>query len=232
MFPGHRRAAADAGPSWLGALAVALVALAPSAARAGDWSYGDPDPDEKAFQRWRYSARAGVWVGTFDRPQRACDPTRVFGPTVGLADRGARRAALRTAQFDDVVGFCPHESSDEVGLSAGVDVSYRAFSPLHFTMGIDLVYTEPSARILENQLVVAVPFGVLLTWYEWFLRPILHLTITPVVFVTDVDRDFTMGFDAGLAYRVPELFDLSFTAGRSWSEHVDHWTFSFAFHPL
>lgn len=207
-------------------LAVVTLLLAlPETGRAESWTYSDADA--QAFQRWRYSARAGVWVGTFDRPQRACDPGRLFpeGEDVTL------RLPLRSAQIPGGF-FCPNDSSDEVGLSAGVNVSYRAISPLHFTLGLDLVYTEPSAQILKNQLVVAVPFGILFTWYEWFLRPIVHLTITPVVFVTDVDRDFTMGFDVGGAYRIPELFDLSLTVGRNWSSHVDHWSVLLAFHPL
>lgn len=211
--------------------ALAAVLMAPALAQAGSWAYEAPDPGVQADQRWRYSARAGLWIGTFDRPQRACDPTRLF-PAGGGGGILLLRRGLRPAQTDGFGGFCPHEFSDEVGITAGVDVSYEAIAPLHFTLGLDLVYTEPQARILKNQVVVAVPFGVLLTWYEWFLRPIVHLTITPVVFITDLERDFTMGFNAGLAYRVPELFDISLVAGRSWSSAVDHWSMLLAFHPL
>lgn len=196
-------------------LAAAIVG-APGAAAAGDWSYADPDPDVRATQTWHYSARTGVWIGTYDRPQRAC------------------ASVLRPGQFSSVddIFSCPHRESDEVGLSAGVDVSYHAAGPLHFTMGIDLVYSDPEVVTLSNQVVLSVPFGALLTWYGWFLRPILHLTVSPTVFITDLDRDFTMGFDAGLAYRVPGLFDVSLTAGRAWSSHVDRWSVLLAFHPL
>ena len=206
----------------------AVASLWPAAAQAGDWVYQRPEARERAFQRWRWSASTGIWVGTYDRPQRACDPSRVFGgESVRIA---GLRQGLRVAQ---VPGFgCPFDRSDEVGLSAGADVAFRVASPLYATMGLDLVYTEPDSQLLQNQVMVAMPFGILVTWYEWVVRPILHLTLTPMVFITDGNRDFTAGGDLGLGYRILDFGDVALTVGRHWSTTVDHWTVRVAVHPM
>jgi hypothetical protein len=215
---------------WLGA--VALACLWPAAARAGDWVYTPPEADEQAFQRWRWAAATGVWIGTYTRPQRACREVRAT--SFELEARGLARRPLRAAQAPFPFPFfdCPFEASEEVGISAAASVAYRTFAPVYLTLGLELVYTQPSYSTLKNQVVVALPFGILVTWYEWKIRPIAQLSITPMAFLPDGGRDFTLGGELGLAYRVLTLGDVALTVGHHWSDTVSPWTVRLALHPL
>lgn len=210
-------------PTLLAGALLALIVGLPGAARAGSWTYTEPGSASRAEARWHYSARAGVWIGTYDRPQRACDPNRL------IQDVGGGGVI---AQFPPFGGFCPHDASDEVAVTAGIDVAFRLFAPLYVTVGLDLAYTDPSAQILRNQVIAALPMSVLITWYDWLVRPILQAQIIPMVFLTDVNRDFTMGFSGGLAVRLGGAGDLAFTVGRGWSESLDFWQAQLAFHPF
>lgn len=205
----------------LAGLVVAVACLSPGAAHAGDWVHKPPGADEKAFQDWRWSASTGLWIGTYSRLQSACAGNTTFG---------LRPAALRAAQF--IPFGCPYDASEEVGMSAAADVSYRVFSPLHLTLGLELLYTQPAYDAVRNQVGISLPFGLLVTWYEWALRPIVHFTITPMILLPDGKKDYTLGGNLGLAYRILEFGDVSLTVGRHWSGTVDPWIIRIGLHPL
>lgn len=217
------------------ALVFAGTAAIARSARAEDWRWDGGTIEEKAASIVRFQTRFDVWVATYDRPDRACD-TFDFGeggdvpPTL----RGTKlQRGLRATQVEipDYFG-CNSSNSSEVGYGAGTEVSFRVISPLHFTVGIDLIYTDPSSELIKNQIVIAVPFGILLTSYEWTFRPILQPTLTPILYLTDDARDYTFGVDFGGAWRVADWADLSVVIGYKGSETVTTWNFQVALHPM
>lgn len=219
--------------------AASLAAFA-SSARAEDWRWDSGKIEDKAASIVRFQTRFDIWVATYDRPDRACkvfnfDDVGIPPPDLAGSRGGLRRGGLRPAQgveFPEEFFGCNSSNSDEVGYGAGTEVSFRVISPLHFTVGIDLIYTDPSSDLIKNQIVIAIPFGILLTSYEWTFRPILQPTLTPILYLTDDARDYTFGIDFGGAWRVADWADLSAVIGYKGSETVTTWNFQVALHPM
>ncbi|MCK6547927.1 hypothetical protein L6R52_18895 [Myxococcota bacterium] len=211
------------GPRAVYTILTALVASAPSTARAEDWVWESDDADVRASANVRFSSRFDVWFATFDRPARACDPdaTPVIAPPFAGGPIGSR----------ETTGGCSGGLSDELGFGTGVTVAFRLFDPLYVTAGLDVVYTTPDDGRYKNQIVVPVPFGLLVTYHPWMFRPVLHLTITPMLYVTDDARDYTLGTDVGFAWRVLDWGDLSLTAGYRSATTVDLVQLEVALHP-
>lgn len=211
--------------------AVVLFAtlVASPAFAEGDWVYESGDPDDAAGRRVRFALNINIWRGTFNRPPSACRPTTGFedGEDIGFA---ASRA-LRPAQFPPFA-FCNNERASETAAGPGIDVQFRAFGPLYVTVGLDLFYTEPDSFALTNQWVIAVPFGLRLTWPHWTLRPIAEALITPVLYVTDDGRDYTLGGRGGLAYRLGSFGDLSLLVGYQTAETLDNVSITLGLQPI
>jgi hypothetical protein len=201
------------------AVVLACAVTAPSIARAEDWVHESDDVDDRASAQVRFASRFDVWIATFDRPARACDTS----------------GAPRVAPPPGVGGFgapsCSGGYSDELGFGAGVTVAFRLFDPLYVTAGLDLVYTTPDDASYKNQIVVPVPLGLLVTYHPWMFRPVLHFTITPMLYVTDDARDYTLGTDLGFAWRVLDWGDLGFTIGYRSASTVDLVQLELALHP-
>ncbi len=196
-------------------------------AQAEFWSWAPSDASERGHQaRWRFSGHMQVWVGTYDRPSSACKAPE--SPFVGEPLRLSKQA-LRPAQFDF---FCNHDASDEVGLGFGGEVAFKAVAPLYLTAGLDWVYTSPDSSYVRKQVVVGVPFGLLLTWYRWTFRPFLHAQITPVLYLTDGTRDYTMGLSGGFALRLVDFGDLSLKVGYHGAETLQLWVVQIGIHPI
>jgi hypothetical protein len=195
-------------------------------ARAEDWVYEGDDVESRAAALIRFSSRFDVWVATFDRPPRACETDE---PPIRPPFRG-----LRAAQFfpPDEDPFCPSSSSDEIAIGTGIEIAFRVLEVIYLTAGIDLLYTEPDSSRLKNQIIIPVPFGVLLTFYEWSVRPIVHARITPVLYLTDDARDYTLGGELGAAFRVMDFGDLSLTLGYETAETMNGVQIAIALHPL
>jgi hypothetical protein len=185
---------------------LASAALAASPARAGYWSYESEAVEERALARVRFSTHAELWAANFNRPMRAC------------------------SAFDGFIVPCNASSSDEIGVGSGIEAAFRMVAPLYVTTGFDFVYTTPSRNGVKNQVVIAAPFSLLLTFYEWSVRPILRGTITPIVYLTDDARDYTLGGDAGFGWRVLDSCDLSITLGYKTASTVRSWQIEIGFH--
>jgi hypothetical protein len=212
-------------------LSAVLATAIPTVAFAEDWRWESGKIEDKATSIVRFQTRLDLWVSTYNRPERACE-TSPFEDT----DIATRLARLRPQQEEPPPppGFfgCIASNSSEIGFGAGTEVSFRVISPLHVTVGIDLLYTDPSSSDIKNQIVIAVPFGILLTSYAWVLRPILQPTITPVLYVTDDARDYTLGVDFGGAWRIADWGDLSLIVGYKGAETVKSWNVQVALHPI
>lgn len=209
-------------------LAFALLWVTTPAAAEEYWSYETGDADDAAGARVRFALNVNIWSSTYDRPSSACQP--VFGPEIQF-DQALRRQPLRVAQQPSF-SFCNHESSGEVGAGPGIGVQFRAFGPLYLTASFDLFYTEPSDFAVKNQWVVAVPFGIRLTWPHWFVRPIAEALITPVLYLTDDARDYTLGGRGGLAVRVGSAGDLSLLVGYQTAETLSNVSVTLGFQPI
>lgn len=204
-------------------LALIPLALAILPAQSKSWIYESEDTSEQELKLFRFSPRLNLWIANFDRPPRACRLTSV--PTRG-------RRELRAQQFQQEDAFCPAENSDEIAIGSGVELGFRAIGPIYLTAGIDFVYTAPSSNAVKNQLVLALPFGVMLTWYEWTFRPILHFEVTPVLYVTDDSRDYTLGGNGGIAYRILSFGSISLTGGYLWAETMSAVQIQLGVHPI
>lgn len=209
-----------------GFLLVVLAAPLPAQAEKY-WTWETGQVEDAADKPFRFSARAGLWFATFDRPERACEPSAFgFGfPTT---------FELKSAQADDPPGFslCAADNSSEVGVTTGAEATFRIIGPVHFSAGLDVVYTAPDNFGIKNQLIVAVPFSLTFTWYPWSLRPYAQVSITPVIYLTDDNRDYTLGGGGGLAYRLGSFADLSFGVGYHTAETASIWAVEFQLHPI
>lgn len=208
------------------ALALALSFVA-TPAFADDWIWESGDPDDAAGRRVRFALNLNLWVSTYNRPPSACRPT------FGFEDEGGflTRRALRTAQVPGF-SFCNNENSQEIGAGPGIDVQFRAFGPFYVTVGLDVFYTEPDGFAIQNQWVVAVPFGIRVTWPHWTLRPIAEALITPVLYLTDDGRDYTLGGRGGVAYRLGAFGDLSLLIGYQTAETLDNVSITLGLQPI
>jgi hypothetical protein len=210
---------------------IALLAaiFASHAAEAKDWVWSSGTVEEDAGSLFRFQTRLNLWVSNYDRPERACE----FGAfDVPLPEPTFRSSSLRAAQVDPGFFGCNASSSDEIGIGPGIEVSFKIMEPLHVTAGFDLVYTLPDSSIIKNQIVIGVPFGVLITFPEWAFRPIIHPKIIPVLYLTDDSRDYTIGADLGAAWRAGEWGDLSLTLGYYYAETMSSWQLQLALHPI
>jgi hypothetical protein len=196
-----------------------------AAAQPETWTWeedGDVTVEDRELAVVRFSPRFDVWVGTYNRPPRACRPSLVpIGPVL----RG-----LRPAQSPDL--GCFSDSSDEVAVGTGIEFEFRAVGPLYLTIGLDFLYTSPESAALKNQLMFSLPFGVMLTWYPWFLRPIAYFHIAPILQITDDARDFTVGGGGGIAYRILSFGSLSLVAGYHVSDTVKTSEIRLGIHPI
>ena len=205
-----------------------LLALMPAelaVSQPKSWIWESEEASEREGKLFRFSPRLNFWVGNFDRPPRACKSVVPEGV------EGFRSLELRDQQvgFDP---FCPSDDSDELAFGSGVELAFRAFLFIYLTAGIDFVYTSPSFNSIKNQLIVALPFGVMFTWYEWVFRPIAHFEITPVLYVTDDSRDYTLGGNGGVAYRILDFGSISLTAGYLWAETMTAVQVQLGVHPI
>jgi hypothetical protein len=201
-----------------------LMLLVALAAQPKSWIWESEEASEQESKLFRFSPRLNFWVANFDRPPRACRTTNV-----GLPEE---RFALRAEQFQFPDAFCPSEDSDEFAFGSGLEISFRTWGPFYITAGIDFVYTAPQSSSIKNQLVLALPFGLTITWYEWAFRPIASFAITPVLYVTDDSRDFTVGGNGGVAYRILDFGSISLTAGYLWAETMTAVQVQLGLHPI
>jgi hypothetical protein len=207
------------------ALAVVLFALpAQAIAQPKSWIWESEDASEREAKLFRFSPRLNFWSGNFDRPPRACK-------TVAIP-RIAEPRALRSTQIDFPDPFCPSEDSDELAFGSGVEIAFRTIPFIYLTAGIDFVYTAPEFDAVKNQLIIALPFGIMFTYYEWAFRPIAHFEITPVLYVTDDSRDYTLGGNGGVAYRILDFGSISVTAGYLWAETMTAIQVQIGVHPI
>lgn len=213
-----------AAPLLFASLAVALPA------EAKDWIWSEGTVEEEATALFRFQTRLNLWVSTYDRPSDACNPGFFDVPP----EPEPFRDFLRAQQFPTDPGFfgCDASSSDEIGIGPGVEVSFRLIAPLYVTAGFDLLYTLPDSSLIKNQIVIAVPFGVLITFQEWTIRPIVHPKIIPVLYLTDDARDYSLGVDFGAAWRAGDWGDLSMTLGYFTANTISSWQLQLALHPL
>jgi hypothetical protein len=207
------------------AVAVAFVLL-PRAALAEYWSWEADDVETRAGSLFRFSTRADLWVSTYNRPARACDPS-AFNIAPALPS-----ARMQVPPTTGLGSLCNTAHSDETGIGTGIEASFRVIRPIHVFAGIDLVYTLPGRRGLKHQIVIPAPFGILFTFYEWTVRPIARATITPLVYLTDDARDYTLGGDLGFAWRVLDWGDLSFTVGYKTASTIKSIQLEIAVHPV
>lgn len=128
----------------------------------------------------------------FDRPERACR-----GSTPGSEGDGS---------------FCPSEGSHEMAVGFGGTLALEIEGPLHLTWGLNVGFTDPQFDQLEPQTMITMPFGILLTWTEWRLRPVLEGLATPFVLLPDGVKSVMLGGRIGAAVRVDDV-DLALTAG-------------------
>lgn len=204
--------------------------ILPKNARAEDWRWTSGKVEDEADAIVRFQTRLDLWVATFNRPDRACKSFGGFNE--GPPPPTAGRSGLRAEQDEPGFFGCNAAHSKEIAFGPGVEVSFKVINPLHVAVGFDLIYTDPSGSSIKNQILFAVPFSILLTEYRWPLRPLLQATITPILYVTDDARDYTLGADAGVAWRVVDWGDLSLTIGYKTSETVKSWNFQVALHPI
>ncbi len=203
-------------------VSLALLIGQAAPAEASSWIYQDAESNARESKLFRFSPRLNFWVANFDRPPRACRAGPVGFPTLEL-----RAEQLPTQDF-----FCASQSSDELAFGSGLEFGFRALGPIYLTAGLDFVYTAPDSSAIKNQLVIALPFGVMFTWYEWRFRPIAHFEITPVLYVTDDSRDYTLGGNAGFAYRILDFGSISLTAGYMWADTMTAWQVQLGLHPI
>lgn len=187
-----------------GVLLVVLTARATPVVAEQWWT--QEEADEEFVPRLRLAPHIGMWVGEFDRTQRACRPNLPdfgFDPTVegGVPDG---------ATFQ---GFCATDDSAEVGLSGGLSAVYRVLGPVHLTVGIDVAFTFPEYEWLEGQVIFSVPIAVGLTQDEWSIRPIADFVLLPYVSLPDLRRGFSYGGQGGIAARIPDLAEVQFLIG-------------------
>lgn len=218
----------------LAAAAAALAAtFAASSAHAGWWVY-DPDPTtgDPELPRVRFGPHLGFWTGVFDRPARACKDVGFFGEP-GF-DFDLPQPEPRAGQVQPEPSFgCGSDNSDEIAVTGGVTATFRAIGPIHLSLGLELAYTFPNRDfVLKNQLIAALPIGLGLTFPEWTVRPIAQATITPLLYVTDDARDYALGFELGLALRVPGWGDLVLTGAYNDAETMEGGAFRLALYPL
>ena len=202
-----------------------LLVLAPQIALAQpkSWIPESDEVSEREGKLFRFSPRLNFWKAKFDRPPRACKAAD--GPIF------FNRAGLR-AQQGGFSPFCPSEDSDELAFGSGVEIAFRALYFIYLTAGVDFVYTAPEFNTIKNQLILALPFGVMFTWYEWVVRPIAHFEITPMLYVTDDSRDYTLGGNGGIAYRILDFGSISLTAGYLWAETMSAVQVQIGVHPI
>lgn len=137
--------------------------------------------------RLTLAARTSFLFVNFNRPPRACGGTLV----------GA---------------FCPAEDSNESAMSVGLGLGFRIRGPVHLTWGLDVGFTDPEFDVLDPQVMIQMPFGVLLTWDQWTVRPIIEGVAVPFVLLPDGVKSVMFGGRGGLAVRFGDI-DLSLTAG-------------------
>lgn len=217
-------------------IATATCVATPTLANAGWWVHDDGDlktaPSETAIY---FTPYIGVWAGNYERPSRACKPLFTTGfefPEPVLV----RSDSLRKKQVDDEPADftgCYTEDSDEIGISAGGELTFRVVGPLHFTAGVYFVYTFPNRDYeLKNQVIIPLQFGVLLTWPEWSFRPIVAAEVTPLLYITDDSRDYALGGKGGFAWRVSGFGDILATVGHHRSETLIGWQVQIGLLPL
>ena len=217
-------------------IALVLVALLWSEqafAQPKTWIPESEETEDRELKLFRFAPRFNFWIANFDRPPRACRST---GPVAIPEDRfstaGLKKQGLRAQQFQFPDAFCPSEDSDEYAFGSGFEIAFRTIGPVYLTGGIDFVYTAPDFSTIKNQLVFALPFGITVTWYEWVFRPIIHFEITPVLYVTDDSRDYTLGGNGGVAYRILDFGSISLTAGYMWAETMTAVQLQLGVHPI
>ncbi len=198
---------------------------------AKQWQFQSGTPKQKAGDYLRLMARTGLWVSEFTRTNRAC----LFQNGGGLAfpgRGGGGGPVVAGLEPADAGTFCPLEDSSEVGASVGGEISFRISRPFHVTWGMNLIYSTPEYGLLKNQMILSMPFGAMVTWPEWELRPIAQATITPMLFITDLNKDYTLGGHLGPAYRLFDKLEVSVLVGYETSDSARPWQGHLGFHPI
>lgn len=205
--------------------ALTLVLLTPAAASAGWWTYDNDGSESVIVPRVRFGSQVGLWSAEFDRPARACrDEFRQVIPRVG-----------GELQEDIDPGFfsCANDNSTELGISAGAGVSFRLLGPLHLNAALEAIFTIPERDFaLKNQLIVSLPIFLSLTFPKWVVRPILSGGLMPLLYLTDDSRDYAICSEVGLALRVGNWGDISFTASYLGAETAEGVAVRLAVSPL
>lgn len=152
----------------------------------------------------------------FSRPERAC--------IQGTAARLRAWGSLRPAQDEGPEPFCPAADSTEAAFSLGLTLGFRVAGPFHLSWGIDVGYTDPQFEVLSPQTVITMPFGLLLTWTEWPVRPIAEALAIPFVLIPDGVKDVMFGGRVGVAFPIGDV-DLGLTLGYAHDDALRPWDF-------
>lgn len=81
-------------------------------------------------------------------------------------------------------------------MGGGVEARIHMTGPAFATVALALVRTFPEPA-LNAQVVVPLSLGVLVTWPSWPVRPLFGASATPILYVTDDARDYTLGVRVG-----------------------------------
>jgi hypothetical protein len=190
-----------------------IVVGSPGAEAGAPPSWWKANRDDRPG-RLTLAGRASLSIVNFSRPDRAC---RGVSPPPASA-----RRRLAATQAPGPTPFCPAESSDEVAVGFGLGLGFHVLGPLHLTWGADVAFTDPQVDVLAPQTMVTMPFGVLLTWREWPVRPLLEGTAVPFVLVPDGVKNVMFGGRAGIAVRIREV-DLAVSLGYASADALRPW---------
>lgn len=189
------------GRGW--ALSWGVLSLLCLAERAQADTWVVQDEDSAAVQRWRLSFHTELWFGTFERANSICPP---------------------------FFGFCPADRSSEIAFGPTAEVGFHVVGPAYLTLGLEAVYTKANDG-LPNQFIVGVPFGLLLTWAPWKLRPFAQFRLRPLLMISDGRRDFTLGGQLGLAYEIGDFPALVFAVGHHRAAKAKIWAITLGIQP-
>lgn len=185
---------------------MAMVGLASSASASAaepHWSYKSEAPSERSSSRFSLAPRISIWNADFKRPGGQC----------------AR-------------GFCQDGFSSEWVAGLGLEVAFQLMGPFHVTAALDFLYSEPNSFGIQNQVIINVPVSILITFPEWIVRPIAQAQLTPILYVTDDSRDYTLGANGGAAVRIARLGSVFATFGYHVSETLKAFEFQVGLQPI
>lgn len=162
---------------------------------------------ERSKGRFTVDAHTSFSFIRFKRPDRAC------GLTTVNPDEEAQ---------DPQDLSCPAADSNELAVGFGFGVAFEVREPFQLRWGLDITFTDPEFDILEPQTMITMPFGIIVTWNEWALRPIIEGTATPFALLPDGVKSVMFGGRVGGAVRLGDI-DLALTLGYSTADELSPW---------